>query len=114
MLLVGCGDSDDGTSAPPADSDGADSDGADLLIGARRDLTFDKDGYEAEAGEIEILYRNEGSVSHTLLVRGVDDFKLSVGFEDRGSLTLDAGTYELYCDVSGHEAAGMVAELTVS
>jgi uncharacterized cupredoxin-like copper-binding protein len=57
---------------------------------------------------------NDGSVAHTLLVRGKSGFKLSVGKTDTGTVDLPAGSYELFCDVAGHEAAGMKADLEVS
>jgi len=110
IALAGCGDSDDDTSAttsPPGDE-------PTLVVGALDKLTFDKDSYSVEAGEVQVTYRNEGSIAHTLLIDGVDGFKLAVGDEDTGSVTLDAGTYTLYCDVAGHQSAGMEAELTVS
>ena len=47
------------------------------------------------------------------LIKDVDGFKLSIGREDDGSVDLEAGSYTLYCDVAGHEAAGMVADLVV-
>lgn len=85
-----------------------------IEVGALDQLTFDAEAYEADAGCVEITYTNEGSIAHTLLVRGQSGFKLAIGDEDSGSIELDAGSYELYCDVPGHEAAGMLAELTVS
>jgi plastocyanin len=104
--LVACGGSDDGASGctPP---------GSEVTVGAEDDLTFDADSYEADAGCIEITYRNDGSVAHTLLVKGKSGFKLSVGDTDTGNVDLPAGTYELFCDVAGHEAAGMKADLVV-
>ncbi|MFZ6004268.1 MAG: hypothetical protein ACOYXM_10080 [Actinomycetota bacterium] len=108
--LTACGDTggDGGGSASgckPADSS--------IEVGALDKLMFDSEAYDAEAGCVDITYTNQGSVAHTLLVRGQSGFKLAVGDEDKGSIELDAGTYELYCDVAGHEAAGMKAELTV-
>ena len=105
--LVACGGSDDGASGcTPA--------GSDLTVGAEDDLTFDADSFEADAGCIEVTYTNGGSVAHTLLVKGKSGFKLSVGDTDTGAIELPAGTYELFCDVAGHEAAGMKADLEVS
>jgi uncharacterized cupredoxin-like copper-binding protein len=110
-LLAACGDDDSTTTSEPTAPAG---DGPTLVVGAQDDLTFDEDAYEVDAGDVTFIYRNEGSVAHTLLIDGVDGFKLSVGREDKGSVELEPGTYELYCDVPGHEAAGMVAELIVT
>ena len=48
------------------------------------------------------------------MIKNVKDFKLSIGNEDTGTTDLAPGTYTLFCDIAGHESAGMVAELTVS
>ena len=105
--LTACGGSDDDASGcSPATSD--------LAVGAKDDLKFDAERFEADAGCVEVTYTNEGAIAHTLLVKGKSGFKLSVGDVDTGRVDLSPGTYELYCDVPTHEAAGMVAELEVS
>jgi plastocyanin len=104
--LVACGGSDDEASGcTPVDSE--------LAVGARDDLTFDAERYEAGEGCIEVTYTNEGEIDHTLLVRDEGGFKLSVGDTDTGTIDLAAGEYVLYCDIAGHEAAGMKADLVV-
>jgi plastocyanin len=110
FTLTACGDSDDdGGSA--ADCTPADSS---VTVGARDELTFDAESYEADTGCVELTYENEGSAAHTLLIKGQSGFKLAVGDTDTGSIELEAGDYTLYCDIAGHEAAGMKADLTVS
>lgn len=104
--VAACGGSDDEASGcTPATSD--------VTVGAQDDLTFDAAGYEADAGCIEITYTNEGSQAHTLLIEGKSGFKLAVGDTDQGTVDLPVGTYTLYCDVAGHQAAGMEADLIV-
>lgn len=112
LTLAACG-GDDSSDATPEPTSG-DGGGSELVVVGKDNLKFDKDAYEASAGTVDVVFLNDGSIAHTLLVRGVDGFKLSVGNRDEGSVELEPGTYELYCDVAGHEAAGMVAELTVS
>jgi plastocyanin len=104
--LMACGGSDD-------DASGC-TPGPKLTVGAEDDLTFDAETYESDAGCIEVTYKNNGSVAHTLLVKGKSGFKLSIGNTDTGTVELTAGTYELFCDIAGHEAAGMTADLSVS
>lgn len=110
-ILTACGDTDDEATTTTTGEGGG---GPDLTVDALDSLDFDQDSYEVEAGEVEVLYVNEGNLPHTLLVDEVDDFKLSVGDEDSGTVTLEPGTYTLYCDVAGHRAGGMEAELTVT
>jgi len=106
--FTACGDS--GTSEPSAkDCTPVESE---LTVKGLDSLTFDAESYETAAGCIEFTYVNEGSVAHTLFVEG-QPFELAIGDRDVGSLALDVGTYTLYCDVAGHRAAGMEAELTV-
>lgn len=103
LVLTGCGD--DGGSA---------GDGADVVTVRGDDrLQFDRDSYRAEPGEVTFVYVNDGAVAHTLLIEGVDDFRLSMGRRDEGSVELDAGEYVLWCDIAGHREAGMVADLVV-
>ena len=106
--LTACGDKGGGgaSACTPADSS--------ITVGALDKLQFDAPAYDASAGCIEVTYKNEGSLAHTLLVKGQPGFKLAIGDQDVGTITLDAGTYTLYCDITGHEAAGMKANLTVS
>ena len=67
-------------------------------------------------GTVAVEYVNTGAVIHTLVIDGVDGFKLEVpsrGDVDTGTATLKPGTYTLYCDVAGHRQAGMEAPLIV-
>jgi plastocyanin len=112
FTLAACG-GDDSTTSDTTPTAGEDS-GPTLTVGAEDNLKFDAESYETEAGEVKVVYKNNGSVAHTLLIKDVKGFKLSVGREDDGTVDLEPGTYTLYCDVAGHEAAGMEAELTVS
>ena len=111
-LLAACGS---GSSAPaetiPAD--------ADLVVRAVPTIRFDAAKYgPVKAGPVVIGYDNADSVRHTLIIAKdgvkVGAFKLVVaakGSVDSGSVTLEAGTYTLLCDVPGH--SNMKATLTV-
>lgn len=111
VALVGCGDTE--PEAKPAGGDG--SGGGALEIEAH-DIEFDADSYDVAAGTVDMTYVNEGAIPHTLVIEGVDGFKLEVdasGDEDAGTVELEPGTYTLFCDVAGHRDAGMEATLTV-
>ena len=111
-LLAACGG---GTSAP-ADTLPA---GLDLLVKAVPSIRFDAEKYgPVKAGEVLVGYSNEDSVRHTLILAKdgtkVPNFRLVIankGSVDSGSVTLEAGTYTLICDVPGH--SNMKATLTV-
>ena len=111
VALGGCGGGDDDSTGAATDRAG---DGA--LEVVAHDIEFGEDSYDATAGAVDVRYVNEGSITHTLLIDGVDGFKLEVtsgGDEDESRVDLDAGTYTLYCDVPGHREAGMEATLDV-
>lgn len=103
--LTGCGGDDGASGCTP---------GPELTVVAEDALRFGADAYEADAGCLEITYENAGSIAHTLLIKNVKGFKLSVGSTDVGTVQLEPGAYTLFCDVAGHEAAGMKAALTVA
>ena len=91
--------------------------GADVTVHAKDSLKFDKSDYTAKAGDLTIGYVDDGSLTHTLLIQGKDGFKLQVtsrGDTKSGKVNLSAGSYTIFCDVAGHEAAGMKATLNVS
>ena len=59
---------------------------------------------------------NGGTVEHNLAVDGTDlkTDDLAVGESDSLDLSsLEAGTYTVFCDISGHKEAGMVGDLVV-
>jgi plastocyanin len=111
LALAACGGGESG-SALPADPD--------LSVQAF-DIRFDKAAYTAPAGEVEVAYVSKGQQVHSMLLEDangdrIPDFRLQVspGKSVGGSVELAAGTYTMICDIPGHEAAGMVAELVVS
>jgi plastocyanin len=111
-----CGGDDDGGGGGEGLSTGSGDGGGGgpVTVVAQDSLRFDRDDYAASAGEVTIDYENGGNLTHTLLIDGVDDFKLSVaanGDTDEGTAELAPGDYRIYCDVPGHES--MEATLTV-
>ena len=107
VVLTGCG----------GGSPTKDVSGTDFTVHAKDTLKFDKSAYNAKAGDIKIGYANDGSLAHTLLIKDQPGFKLEVagkGDSKSGNVNLPAGYYTLYCDIAGHEAAGMKATLVVT
>jgi plastocyanin len=109
--LAACGGDDSSSSSTEPSGSGSEST---LTVHALNSLKFDKTEYAAKAGKIDVSYVNDGNIGHTLLIKKVSGFKLAVGSKDDGTVNLKPGTYTLYCDIAGHEAAGMEATLTVS
>ncbi len=109
-LLVACGSSGSGTPAAPAD--------AGLVVQAVTGNRFDKAEYTAKAGSVKVAYLGEPSTNHTLLITTPDNttigpkLKAQAGGQDEGTFDLAAGTYNMLCDVPGHDQ--MKATLVVS
>jgi plastocyanin len=91
---------------------------ADLTIEGK-DIDFDKDDYTATAGEVKIAYISKGNLVHNLIIEDANKVKLTPklkvgpGETTGGTYTLAAGTYSVYCDISGHKQS-MNAKLVVS
>ena len=114
LVLAACGGGGGGSSSTattPANPN---------LTVIAEEIHFDKKEYTVAAGEVRVAYPNEGTQTHTLVVQSPTgdniDPKLRVGpgKETGGVYQLPAGNYTIYCDITGHRAAGMVASLTVS
>jgi len=71
---------------------------------------------DLKAGEITFEAKNDGKLPHDLAIKETGDKTKLIPVGDTAELkvTLKPGTYELYCTVPGHEAAGMKLNITVS
>jgi plastocyanin len=124
VALAGCGGGDDeGNSATATQEETtADSGAASQTLQIEADpsgaLRFTTESLQANAGEVTIVMENPASVPHNVAIkgRGVDEKGEIVekGDTSEVSATVEPGSYEFYCSVPGHEAAGMKGELTVS
>ncbi len=70
------------------------------------------------AGTYTFTAVNRGQLSHTLVINGpgVNNMKtsmLAAGQSGSVTVTLRAGTYDIYCSVPGHKAEGMDVHITV-
>jgi hypothetical protein len=76
-------------------------------------VKFDMNYTAEKAGVIEIDYT--GETGHTLLFTdpALDGFLLATGGRDKARVDLTPGEYTIYCNVTGHRAAGMQATVTV-
>jgi uncharacterized cupredoxin-like copper-binding protein len=69
-----------------------------------------------KAGQITFQVKNAGKIPHDLAIKGTSDKTklIQAGGSAELSVTLKPGTYEIYCTVPGHEAAGMKQNITVT
>jgi plastocyanin len=80
-------------------------------------LKFNASSATASTGKVTINMTNKSSVPHDIAIKGggvnVVGAIVTNGATSTVSTTLAPGTYEFYCSVPGHEAAGMKGTLTV-
>jgi plastocyanin len=126
-VLAGCGgDDDDEAAATPAPTEEATQEAASgggggetLAFSAPADgsLKFDQGDATAKAGKVTVTFDNPSSVPHAVTIEGngVEETTETVTGGEAPPITVDlkAGSYEFYCPVGGHEAAGMKGTLTV-
>jgi len=90
------------------------------LSASKTQLKFSVKTIRAPHGKVTIVMKNPkgGDLPHGIAVEGhgVDkDGKIvDPGGTSRVTVTLKKGTYEFYCPVSGHKAAGMKGKVVVS
>jgi plastocyanin len=81
-------------------------------------LKFDTSSLSAKAGKVTVVMDNPSSLPHAIEVEGngqeLKGDTVTKGGVSKVSGTLKAGTYEFYCPVDGHKAAGMKGTLKVS
>jgi plastocyanin len=129
-VFAGCGgDDDEGeTAATPtatqeateeATQEPAAGEGTTLAFSAPADgsLKFDQADATTKAGTVTVTFANPSSVPHAVEIEGngVEAESETVTGADAPpfEVELEPGTYEFYCPVAGHEAAGMKGTLTV-
>jgi plastocyanin len=129
IMAAGCGGDDNGDSGSSASSDtstteqssggGGGAAAQTLTISADPGgaLKFDKSSLTAKAGKVTIVMDNPSSLPHAVEIEGngVEEAGETVekGGVSKATATVKAGTYEYYCPVDGHKAAGMEGKLTV-
>jgi plastocyanin len=115
LLAAGCGggSSGGGTSTPPPSGGQV----VEIPI-SDSGFSFTKTTATASAGTVTLSAVNPQSSPHDISIKGngVDEQgnQVSGGGTSTVTATLKAGTYEYYCSVPGHEAAGMKGTLTVN
>ncbi len=126
LALAGCGSDNKestakSTSTPAATDTPASSGGGGQTVKLSADasaLKFDKTKLTAKAGKVTLSMSNPSGIPHAVAIEGngvdVDGKTVQKGGTSTASADLKAGTYDFYCPVDGHRAAGMEGKLTVN
>lgn len=115
LVVAACGGGDDGGSG---DGDGRTVTATDGAVTVEAsEFEFDPDRIVTASGSLEVTLVEIGTVNHTFVIEGIDEetFKLEVNGDERdtGSVELEPGEYEFFCDVPGHRSLGMEGTLVV-
>ena|SRR5215218_11195805 len=128
LALAGCGGDDNekaASTSTPAETATADTGGASAGGGAQTiklaadpsALKFDKSTLSAKAGKVTLQMANPSSLPHAVSIEGngvdVDGKTVQKGGTSTATADLKPGSYEFYCPVDGHKAAGMEGKLIV-
>jgi uncharacterized cupredoxin-like copper-binding protein len=124
VVLSSCGSSSDSTSSTPSSSAPTPKASAGQTIKLKADadggLYFEPRKLKAKSGTVTLAMDNPSSTGkqHGIAVEGngvdKDGQIVSPGSKSTITVTLKPGTYEYYCPVPGHKAAGMKGTLVVS
>jgi plastocyanin len=126
LMVAGCGGDDekaasgsDSTPTPTATEAAASGGGGEnITIAADKSaLKFDKSDLTAKAGKVTITMDNPSDLPHAVEIEGngveEEGETVSKGGKSIATADLKAGTYDFYCPVGNHRAAGMEGKLTV-
>jgi plastocyanin len=126
LMVAGCGGDDekaasgsDSTPTPTATEAAASGGGGEnITIAADKSaLKFDKSDLTAKAGKVTITMDNPSDLPHAVEIEGngveEEGETVTKGGKSVATADLKAGTYDFYCPVGNHRAAGMEGKLTV-
>lgn len=110
LLALGLAACADGT---PSDAAPVDLDTADVVV-VTEDMAFVDPPTQLDAGDLSIGLDNRGDARHDVTIEDVGTVAdARGGGQDLGDVTLEPGTYTVYCSLPGHRQAGMEYEVTV-
>jgi VCBS repeat-containing protein len=115
VAVAGCSSSKGGGPSTSAPAGGSSAAGTTVQV-TEKDFSISLPSKTLTAGSYTFQVNNTGSASHNLTVegRGVSDKATSTidpGSSGQVTVTLQQGSYELYCSIDGHKDRGM--DLTV-
>ncbi len=101
--------------APAAEEDASAAASADAATVVSHDIFFDPKELSIPAdADVTVSLPNEGVTLHNFAVDELGiDVDIDPGATQEVVINAPAGTYEYYCNVPGHKAAGMVGTLTI-
>lgn len=114
LVTAGCATGEAQQQAhPETRGNPAKSPDADVVIVAR-DVAFVNPPQQMRAGTITVALDNRGQAPHDITFQAIGTVAAAGGGgKATAQVTLEPGTYVVYCSVPGHRTAGMKFEVTV-
>lgn len=114
-IVVGaCGGSSDDADTPAGASGTAD---VTVRVALLDTMSFEPAAITVAPGDtVEVILTNKGSLPHNFSIEGLDvDVDVAAGETKTATFTAPGrpGEHKIYCNVVGHEGAGMVGALVV-
>jgi uncharacterized cupredoxin-like copper-binding protein len=105
----GCGDDSPGADLPAVE--GPVSPRLELTA---REMAYEPDAIAVEAGDVEVVLHNAGTILHDLRVADQPFIlEAKAGETTTSKVTLEPGRYGLFCSLPGHREAGMTGVVEV-
>lgn len=119
VILSACGQSGSTGTAPPSSTAAGSATATATVNVTESEFAIDASPTSLPAGSVTFAISNTGAASHDVVVKGpgVDNVAsalVSPGGTGSLTVTLQPGTYELYCNVPGHKDKGMDTTITVT
>ncbi len=113
-LGVGACGGDDDPKEPNSEGRTVEAVGGKVEVSAKG-IKFDVSTIKATAGALTVTFTNNDAVGHDFSVKNLDGKATPDLNGGSASVTyeLEAGTYEFYCSLFGHEAQGMKGTIVV-
>jgi plastocyanin len=117
LTVAACGGGGTSQGAQPTSGTSASGAGARIAV-TETEYSISLPSTSMKPGTYTFAVDNAGTASHDLVIKGpgVDSAKTSQlkrGEKGEVTVTLQAGTYELWCAIANHRAKGMQTTITV-
>lgn len=111
LLVTGCSSGGEEPEAPAA-ADGT------IVTVTEKEFSISLSQTTFTPGVYTFVVKDEGSATHNLNIEGpgvtgVATADIGAGDTESVTVTLESGTYELWCSIGGHRASGMDMTITV-
>ena len=113
LLVAGCGGGNSGTPAPTGSAAGT------IVTAAEKEYTITLSTSDFSPGVYTFGVHNDGTMPHDLTIAGPGVSQTSSPTVQPGgtaqlTVTLQSGTYELWCSIPGHKQLGMDLHIQVT